>query len=76
LPTPTPAGTSTARDSQEYNDALIFLDAWLGRMVARLKADGIYDHTAVYVTSDHGFDVGTTTTPRRATPSWPATIRR
>jgi arylsulfatase A-like enzyme len=29
-------------------------------MVAQLKADGIYDHTAVYVTSDHGFDVGTT----------------
>jgi arylsulfatase A-like enzyme len=29
-------------------------------MVAQLKADGLYDHTAVYITSDHGFDVGTT----------------
>jgi predicted AlkP superfamily pyrophosphatase or phosphodiesterase len=54
------SGHQYGEDSQEYNDALISLDAWLGRVVAQLKADGLYDHTAVYVTSDHGFDVGTT----------------
>jgi predicted AlkP superfamily pyrophosphatase or phosphodiesterase len=54
------SGHQYGEDSQQYNDALISLDAWLGRMVAQLRADGIYDHTAVYVTSDHGFDVGTT----------------
>jgi arylsulfatase A-like enzyme len=29
-------------------------------MVAQLKTNRLYDHTALYVTSDHGFDVGTT----------------
>jgi arylsulfatase A-like enzyme len=32
----------------------------LGRIVTQLKAKKIYDRTAVYVTSDHGFDVATT----------------
>ena len=54
------SGHQYGEDSQEYNDALVSLDTWLGRIVAQLKADGLYDHTAVYVTSDHGFDVGTT----------------
>jgi predicted AlkP superfamily pyrophosphatase or phosphodiesterase len=54
------SGHEYGEDSREYNDALVSLDTWLGRIVAQLKADGLYDHTAVYVTSDHGFDVGTT----------------
>jgi hypothetical protein len=53
-------GHKYGEDSREYNDALISLDAWLGRIVVELKADGLYDRTAVYVTADHGFDVGTT----------------
>jgi predicted AlkP superfamily pyrophosphatase or phosphodiesterase len=53
-------GHKYGENSQEYNDALVSLDAWLGRIVAQLKADGLYDHTAIYITADHGFDVGTT----------------
>jgi len=53
-------GHKYGEGSQEYNDALVTLDTWLGRMVAQLKTDGLYDHTAVYITADHGFDVGTT----------------
>ena len=53
-------GHKYGEDSREYNDALVSLDTWLGRMVAQLKTNRLYDHTALYVTSDHGFDVGTT----------------
>ena len=53
-------GHKFGENSQEYNDALSSLDAWLGRLVAQLKSSGIYDHTALYVTADHGFDVATT----------------
>ena len=53
-------GHKFGEGSREYNDALVSLDAWLGRMVVELKADGLYDHTALYVTADHGFDVETT----------------
>ena len=53
-------GHKYGEGSQEYTDALVTLDTWLGRMVAQLKTDGLYDHTAVYITADHGFDVGTT----------------
>jgi predicted AlkP superfamily pyrophosphatase or phosphodiesterase len=54
------AGHKFGEASSEYNDALVSLDAWLGHMVAQLTADGLADRTAVYVTADHGFDVGTT----------------
>jgi predicted AlkP superfamily pyrophosphatase or phosphodiesterase len=53
-------GHKYGEDSQEYSDALVALDVWLGRMLAELKTDGLYDQTAVYVTADHGFDPGTT----------------
>ncbi|HJX52139.1 MAG TPA: alkaline phosphatase family protein [Polyangia bacterium] len=53
-------GHKYGEDSREYDDALLSLDTWLGRMVAELKADGLYNFTALYVTSDHGFDVATT----------------
>jgi len=53
-------GHKYGESSREYNDALLTLDTWLGRMVAQLKTDGLYDRTALYVTADHGFDVGTT----------------
>ena len=53
-------GHKYGENSREYNDALVSLDAWLGRIVAQLKADGLYDQTALYLTADHGFDVGTT----------------
>jgi predicted AlkP superfamily pyrophosphatase or phosphodiesterase len=53
-------GHKYGEDSREYNDALISLDAWLGRILAQLKTNGLYQLTALYITSDHGFDVATT----------------
>jgi hypothetical protein len=53
-------GHKYGEGSREYNDALLTLDTWLGRIVAQLKTDGLYDRTPVYITADHGFDVGTT----------------
>jgi predicted AlkP superfamily pyrophosphatase or phosphodiesterase len=54
------AGHTFGEDSQAYDQALVALDGWLGRIVDRLKAEDVYHRTAVYVTADHGFDVGTT----------------
>ncbi|HEX7599229.1 MAG TPA: alkaline phosphatase family protein [Polyangia bacterium] len=54
------SGHKRGESSREYNDALISLDAWLGRILAQLEAQKLYDNTAVYVTSDHGFDVAST----------------
>lgn len=54
------AGHTYGEDSQEYDQALVALDGWLGRIVDKLKSIGAYDRTPVYVTADHGFDVGTT----------------
>jgi len=45
-------------NSKEYNDALISEDMWLGRILSKLKALGLYEATRVYVTADHGFDEG------------------
>lgn len=44
--------------SKEYNDAIISGDAQLGRLVEKLRALNLYDKTKIYVTADHGFDVG------------------
>lgn len=41
--------------SQEYDNALKFLDMQLGEIVRKLKQLNIYDKTLIYVTSDHGF---------------------
>ncbi|NJL43274.1 MAG: hypothetical protein HC935_08045 [Pseudanabaena sp. SU_2_4] len=45
-------------NSQEYNDALITADTWLGKIVTRLRELNLYDNTQIYVTADHGFDEG------------------
>jgi arylsulfatase A-like enzyme len=45
-------------NSKEYNDSIIVCDKWLGEMVKKLKALGVYERTMVFVTSDHGFDEG------------------
>ena len=44
--------------SQQYQDAIRAADRWLGSLVAQLKELGLYDRTAVFVVSDHGFDLG------------------
>ena len=40
--------------SAAYRDSLARMDAMLGRILARLKALGIYDNTDIMVVSDHG----------------------
>ncbi len=42
--------------SKEYADAIRLADRWLGLIRDRLKADGLSGRTAVFVTTDHGFD--------------------
>jgi len=41
-----------------YDACLRYLDAELGRLLARLRADGTLDRTLVIVTSDHGEEFG------------------
>lgn len=58
---PDSAGHKYGENSQEYSNAIIEVDQWLGRIVEKLKELGIYEETRIYVTSDHGFDEGKTT---------------
>lgn len=53
-------GHRFGENSKEYNDALISNDAWLGKIMAKLKELGLYDKTIIYVTADHGFNEGGT----------------
>ncbi len=53
-------GHAKGENSKEYNDALIECDQWLGKIVEKLKANGLYDKTMIFVTADHGFDEGKT----------------
>jgi hypothetical protein len=43
-------------DSQEYREAAIECDQWLGKIVEWLKREGLYDQTLMYVMTDHGAD--------------------
>jgi len=45
--------------SEAYDRALIECDFWLGKILAELETQGIDDRTLVYVSADHGFEVGT-----------------
>jgi len=51
-------GHQYGENSEEYNDALISGDRWLGRIVQKLKELNLYDSTLIYVTADHSFDEG------------------
>ncbi|MFC2067194.1 alkaline phosphatase family protein [Chloroflexota bacterium] len=55
---PDHAGHAHGENSKEYNDAIISDDQWLGKIVGKLKELGLYDKTLIYVTADHGFDLG------------------
>jgi predicted AlkP superfamily pyrophosphatase or phosphodiesterase len=46
-------------DSQAYDQALVDCDFWLGKIMDEIETQGIERRTLVYVTADHGFDVGT-----------------
>ncbi len=52
------AGHLYGENSNEYNDALLSCDGWLGNLVRTLKNLGLYRDTLIYITSDHGFDEG------------------
>jgi hypothetical protein len=49
-------GHAYGENSQQYDDALVSSDAWTGRIIAKLRELGLYRHTRVYVTTDHGFN--------------------
>jgi len=57
---PDAAGHKHGENSQDYSNAIVEVDRWLGRIVEKLKQLGIYERTRIYVTSDHGFDEGKT----------------
>lgn len=48
------AGHTFGPDSAEVNEALKLVDGALGKLVAGLKARGLYDQTNVVIVSDHG----------------------
>lgn len=45
-------------NSNQYNDALVSCDAWLGNLVRTLRNLDLYRDTLIYITADHGFDEG------------------
>lgn len=58
---PLSRGELTAQRADEvaatYWNAVANADAWLGEVVARLKAKGVWDDTILLVTGDHGEDL-------------------
>lgn len=53
---PDTTGHQSGRDSKQYNDKIIKNDKRTGQIIQKLKDCGVYDHTLVYITADHGFD--------------------
>lgn len=51
---PDAVGHRIGHDTPEYYEMLKDLDAHLGRIILALKEAGIYEKTAIIVTSDHG----------------------
>jgi hypothetical protein len=54
-------GHRYGESSDEYDRALVLCDGWLGTILDKVDEAGIADRTLVYVTADHGFDVGSKT---------------
>jgi len=55
---PDHAGHAFGENSIQYSQAIVDDDRWLGRIMAKLRALGIYRQTLIYVITDHGFDEG------------------
>jgi len=53
---PDHAGHRSGIDSQEYRQAAIEDDGWLGKIKEWLQRENLSDKTLLYVTTDHGFD--------------------
>jgi hypothetical protein len=51
-------GHAYGENSEEYDRALVECDRWLGAILDALSRKGVDDRTLVYVTADHGFEVG------------------
>lgn len=51
-------GHQYGENSKEYDEAIISGDRQLGRIVEKLRQLGVYEKTLIYVTADHGFDLG------------------
>ncbi len=52
------AGHTLGEGSDAYDRALAESDRWLGAILDELSRKGVDDRTLVYVTADHGFEVG------------------
>jgi hypothetical protein len=59
-----------------YSASLVVLDEWLGKIMDKLRALGIYEKTLLYVVSDHGFDEGKWNHRMRPLRLLPRTTRR
>jgi arylsulfatase A-like enzyme len=46
--------TPAERHINNYDSEIAYVDAYVGKVVAKLKALGIYDDTVIILTSDHG----------------------
>jgi hypothetical protein len=55
---PDHAGHKHGENSMEYTGGISSDDEKTGRILAKLKALGLYEKTLVYITADHGFDEG------------------
>lgn len=53
---PDEAGHDYGEGTAAYQKVIVENDDWLGKVVATLKKQGIYDETAIYIVTDHGFD--------------------
>jgi predicted AlkP superfamily pyrophosphatase or phosphodiesterase len=51
-------GHKFGESSREYSDGIKLDDLWTGKIIDKLKELKLYDQTLVYVTADHGFDIG------------------
>jgi predicted AlkP superfamily pyrophosphatase or phosphodiesterase len=58
LPDADANGHAHGESSDEYGRALVECDRWLGAILDQVSRKGIDDRTLVYVTADHGFEVG------------------
>lgn len=55
---PDESGHDYGEGSKPYMESIVVNDQWLGKVLDRMKEQGIYDRTLVYVVTDHGFDKG------------------
>jgi hypothetical protein len=51
-------GHARGEGSADYDRALVESDRWLGAILDALSREGVEDRTLVYVSADHGFEVG------------------